>query len=65
MILLDPSGDCIVKKSNFRLFRQPPFSDGYLSMQPAKRRRVVSANKPSGDLSSVIAETIRVSVQFF
>jgi hypothetical protein len=34
---------------------QPPFSDAYLAGMPSKRRKIVTAAKPQGSLSKIIA----------
>ena len=42
---------------------QGPFSDAYLTTQPAKRRKLAAAQKPEGSVEEVIAETIEDAVQ--
>ena len=42
---------------------QGPFSDAYLTTQPAKRRKLAASQKPEGSMEQVIAETIQDAVQ--
>jgi hypothetical protein len=39
-----------------------PFSDAYLSTQPAKRRKIAAEEKPEGDLEKVISETLQEAI---
>lgn len=41
---------------------QAPFSDAYLSGMPSKRRKIVAAAKPQGNLSQVISDGVRRAV---
>nr|CAH7729714.1 unnamed protein product [Callosobruchus chinensis] len=41
---------------------QGPFSDGYLSGMPSKRRKIVNSAKPQGSLPQVITESVRQAV---
>ena len=41
---------------------QGPFSDAYLTTQPAKRRKLAAARKPEGSVEEVIAESIQDAV---
>ncbi|GLV33829.1 uncharacterized protein CBL_11286 [Carabus blaptoides fortunei] len=41
---------------------QAPFSDAYLSGLPSKRRKIVAAAKPQGNLSQVISDGVRRAV---
>lgn len=41
---------------------QGPFSDGYLSVMPTKRRKVVTSSKPSTNLSKVITDTMATAL---
>ncbi|CAH1963100.1 unnamed protein product [Acanthoscelides obtectus] len=41
---------------------QGPFSDGYLSGMPSKRRKIVNSSKPHGSLPQVITESVRQAV---
>lgn len=40
-----------------------PFSDAYLSTQPAKKRRISEAMKPKGSLDKVVSDTLRDAVR--
>ncbi|XP_044731694.1 large proline-rich protein bag6 isoform X2 [Chrysoperla carnea] len=51
--------DCQVQRHETA---QPPYSDAYLSSVPAKRRKVISCNKPQGTLPQVITESLRQAV---
>ncbi|XP_067008462.2 large proline-rich protein BAG6 [Anabrus simplex] len=42
---------------------QPPFSDAYLSGMPSKRRKVVTSAKPQGNMSQIITESVRRSLE--
>ena len=41
---------------------QAPFSDAYLTTQPSKRRRIISADKPEGSVERVISETLQDAI---
>ena len=42
---------------------QRPFSDGYISSQTAKRRRLAGKSKPEGNVEQFIAETLDTSIR--
>ncbi len=39
-----------------------PFSDAYLSTQPAKRRKIVADEKPEGDVEKVISDSLQEAI---
>eukprot|EP00094_Tigriopus_californicus_P005125 TCALIF_04939-PA protein Name:"Similar to Bag6 Large proline-rich protein bag6 (Xenopus tropicalis)" AED:0.07 eAED:0.07 QI:0/0.5/0.33/0.66/1/1/3/304/1268 len=43
--------------------QQQPFSDAYLSTQPAKRRKLASHEKMEGSVSTVVGSTVRNAIQ--
>lgn len=43
--------------------QQQPFSDAYLSTQPAKRRKIASHDKLEGPVSTVVGSTVREAIQ--
>ena len=40
-----------------------PYSDAYLSTQPAKKRRLAEAKKPEGSIEKVISETLKDAIK--
>ena len=40
-----------------------PFSDAYLSTQPAKKRRLAEARKPEGSVEKVISDTLKDAIK--
>ena len=40
-----------------------PYSDAYLSTQPAKKRRLAEANKPEGSIEKVISDTLKDAIR--
>lgn len=42
---------------------QSPFSNAYLTTQPAKRRKLASAGKPEGPVERVIAEALSDAIE--
>lgn len=42
---------------------QAPFSDAYLSTQPAKRRKIAAEEKPDGDLDKLISDTLQDAIR--
>ena len=42
---------------------QAPFSDAYLSTQPAKRRKIAAEEKPEGDLDKLISDTLQDAIR--
>lgn len=41
---------------------QGPYSDAYLSTQPAKRRRLAARSKPEGSVDQVISDTLNSAI---
>jgi hypothetical protein len=39
-----------------------PFSDAYLSTQPAKKRRLAESRKPDGEIEKVISDTLKKAI---
>ena len=39
-----------------------PFSDAYLSTQPAKRRKIAAEEKPEGNLEKLISDTLQDAI---
>ena len=42
---------------------QAPFSDAYLSTQPAKRRKIAAEEKPEGELDKLITDTLQDAIR--
>ena len=40
-----------------------PYSDAYLSTQPAKKRRLAEAKKPEGSIEKVISDTLKDAIR--
>jgi len=40
-----------------------PYSDAYLSTQPAKKRRLAEARKPEGSIEKVISDTLKDAIK--
>jgi len=43
--------------------RQGPYSDGYLAGQPSKRRKLNTDKKPSGDVMSLISQSLQEALE--
>ena len=43
--------------------QQAPFSDAYISTQPAKKRRLASEGKPEGSIEKVIKDTLKDAIR--
>ena len=50
-------------QSQQQLATQAPFSDAYLSTQPAKKRRLAEARKPEGTIEKVISDTLKDAIK--
>ena len=50
-------------QSQQQLAAQAPFSDAYLSTQPAKKRRLAEARKPEGTIEKVISDTLKDAIK--